>query len=91
MMTRLIATCILFLHAVSAQPADAPKQVEAKDPILRRELLQRHKGDQDIRNACMKWCKQHGISVPSDTDGLTSEQKAEIELLTTESKKLFQN
>ncbi len=85
-MKQWIAACVLCLNALAVYADEAPKLAEVKDSELRRELLQRTKVDQDVRFACMNWCKKHGIRDVSDTDSLASEQKAELEVLTAKFK-----
>jgi hypothetical protein len=88
MMKQWITTCVLCLNALAVHADDAHKVAEARDPELRHEFLQRRNVDQEVRIASMNFCKTHAIRDISDTDSLSAQQKAELEVLSARFKKV---
>src|SRR5262245_42883825 len=62
-MKEALAIILMFLGALSSHAQSAVKQVEEKEPELRKELVQMVKEDQDIRGEFDKWRKANGLMV----------------------------
>jgi hypothetical protein len=59
----------------------APRAKSAKEPALRRELLDRVKVDQDARKEIVEWMKRHPEAASGDFTTLSDELKTENEKL----------
>ncbi|HEV3415548.1 MAG TPA: DUF6624 domain-containing protein [Pirellulales bacterium] len=88
-MKKLMIILLLCLSAPATQAEDRSQPDNVKEPELRRELLERFKTDQEVRNREVNWASEHGANVEAlSKDKLSAEEKAVLEKITAACEKI---
>ncbi|HEV2970514.1 MAG TPA: DUF6624 domain-containing protein [Pirellulales bacterium] len=88
-MKKLTAILLLCLGAPAAQAEDRSQPDNVTEPELRRELLERFKTDQEVRNREINWASEHGANVEAlSKDKLSAEERTIFEKITAECEKV---
>jgi hypothetical protein len=88
-MKKLITMLLLIVSVPAIQAEDRSQPDNVKEPDLRRELLERFKTDQDVRNREVNWASEHGANIEAlSKDKLSADEKVVLEKITAACEKV---